>query len=155
MQALVLLILKIVFLAVLWLFVLSAVLAIRRDLSGRPVTAGAAAGSGGGSLPRGREATRSNARQLVVTDGALAGTTIALGDRPITIGRAADSTLALSDDYVSTRHARLIPHDGAWLVEDMGSTNGTYLDREQVAAPTPVPLGVPIRVGKTVLELRR
>jgi pSer/pThr/pTyr-binding forkhead associated (FHA) protein len=61
----------------------------------------------------------------------------------------------LSDDYASTRHARLFPQDGQWLVEDLGSTNGTYLDRQKVTGPTPVPVGVPIRIGKTVLELRR
>ncbi|NUS03768.1 MAG: FHA domain-containing protein, partial [Nonomuraea sp.] len=47
------------------------------------------------------------------------------------------------------------PQDGQWIVEDLGSTNGTYLDRSKVTRPTPVPLGVPIRVGKTVIELRK
>jgi pSer/pThr/pTyr-binding forkhead associated (FHA) protein len=61
----------------------------------------------------------------------------------------------LNDDYASTYHARIFPQDGQWLVEDLGSTNGTYLDRQKVARPTPVPVGVPIRIGKTVLELRR
>jgi len=61
----------------------------------------------------------------------------------------------LTDDYASTRHARLFPQDGQWLLEDLGSTNGTYLDRQKVTEPTPVSIGVPIRIGKTVLELRR
>jgi protein phosphatase len=73
----------------------------------------------------------------------------------ITIGRANDATLVLSDDYASSRHARLFPQNGQWIVEDLGSTNGTYLDRQKVTQPTPVPAGVPIRIGKTVLELRR
>jgi pSer/pThr/pTyr-binding forkhead associated (FHA) protein len=73
----------------------------------------------------------------------------------VTIGRGNDSTLVITDDYASTRHARLFPRDGQWLVEDLGSTNGTYLDRVRVSGPTPVPTGVPIRIGKTVLELRR
>ena len=92
---------------------------------------------------------------LVVTEGALAGTTIGLGQDPITLGRADDSTLVLTDDYASSRHARLVPGDGAWLVEDLGSTNGTYLGDAKVVRPTPVPLARPIRIGKTVLELRR
>jgi pSer/pThr/pTyr-binding forkhead associated (FHA) protein len=92
---------------------------------------------------------------MVVTGGSLAGTTIDLADSQITIGRADDATLMLTDDYASTRHARLFPQDGQWLVEDLGSTNGTYLDRQKVTRPTPVPVGVPIRIGKTVLELRR
>jgi pSer/pThr/pTyr-binding forkhead associated (FHA) protein len=98
---------------------------------------------------------RSAPQQLLVTAGSLAGTSVGLTDQQITIGRADDATLVLSDDYASTRHARLFPQDGQWLVEDLGSTNGTYLDRQKVTQPTPVPIGVPIRIGKTVLELRR
>jgi pSer/pThr/pTyr-binding forkhead associated (FHA) protein len=91
----------------------------------------------------------------VVTEGALAGTSLTLSDAPVTIGRADDSTLVLTDDYASSRHARLVPGEGAWMVEDLGSTNGTYLGQAKVARPTAVPLGAPIRIGKTVLELRR
>ncbi|MBO0776685.1 MAG: FHA domain-containing protein, partial [Actinobacteria bacterium] len=90
-----------------------------------------------------------------VTAGTLAGTTLPLGPHQITIGRSNDATLVLADDYASSRHARLFPQDGQWIVEDLGSTNGTYLDRQKVTQPTPVPAGVPIRIGKTVLELRR
>ena len=78
-----------------------------------------------------------------------------LTDQQITMGRANDATLVLNDDYASTHHARIFPQDGQWIVEDLGSTNGTYLDRQKVIRPTPVPVGVPIRIGKTVLELRR
>ena len=90
-----------------------------------------------------------------MTGGSLTGTSIGLTDQQITIGRANDATLVLSDDYASSRHARLFPQNGQWIVEDLGSTNGTYLDRQKVTQPTPVPAGVPIRIGKTVLELRR
>ena len=85
----------------------------------------------------------------------LAGRSIDLVDQQITMGRANDATLVLNDDYASTHHARIFPQDGQWIVEDLGSTNGTYLDRQKVTRPTPVPVGVPIRIGKTVLELRR
>jgi pSer/pThr/pTyr-binding forkhead associated (FHA) protein len=91
----------------------------------------------------------------VVTEGPLSGRTIELADQQITFGRANDATLVLNDDYASSRHARIFPQDGQWIVEDLGSTNGTYLDRQKVTRPTPVPIGVPIRIGKTVLELRR
>ena len=140
-------------LALLWLFVIAAVRIIRADLWGT----GRAARSAAAAQPRpaGKPAKRSAARRLVVTEGALAGTTISLGEAPVTLGRADDSTLVLTDDYASSRHARLIPGDDAWLVEDLGSTNGTYLDRERVTAATPVPVGTPIRIGKTVMELRR
>ena len=91
----------------------------------------------------------------MVTAGALKGTRLDLAAQQITLGRANDATLVLNDDYASSRHARIFPQDGQWIVEDLGSTNGTYLDRQKVTRPTPVPLGVPIRIGKTVLELRR
>jgi pSer/pThr/pTyr-binding forkhead associated (FHA) protein len=105
--------------------------------------------------PRPGRPARGGPQRLLVTAGGLAGTTIGLSDQQITIGRANDATLVLNDDYASSRHARLFPQDGQWIVEDLGSTNGTYLDRQKVTQPTPVPPGVPIRIGKTVLELRR
>ena len=151
-------------LALLWLFVVLAFRTVRSDLFGtpartppaaRPVPAAAAPRSPAAPPAPGGRRGRSAARKLVVTEGALAGTTIGLGDAPVTLGRADDSTLVLTDDYASSRHARLVPGDGAWLVEDLGSTNGTYLGAAKVVRPTPVPLGQQIRIGKTVLELRR
>ena len=150
MPEIVLLLLRFGFLVLLWLFVLSAVRVIRTDLAhGAPRPARSRGGA-----PAGRQ-KRSQARALVVTQGALAGTKVGLGEGPLTIGRADTSTLVLTDDYASNHHARLVPGDGAWLLEDLGSTNGTYLDRERVTGPTPVPLGTPIRIGKTVMELRK
>src|SRR5262249_47096365 len=98
---------------------------------------------------------RGTPKTLLVTAGNLAGTTIELADQQITVGRAADATLVLTDDYASARHARLYPQNGEWIVEDLGSTNGTYLDRQKVTQPMPVPIGMPVRIGKTVLELRK
>lgn len=147
------------FLVLLWIFVFTVVGVIRRDLfSGARSKSIVASprGVGGAVLP-GRPAKVKRgkaARQLVVTAGQLAGTRITLGEAPITIGRAEDSTLVITDDFASARHARLVPREGQWFVEDLGSTNGTYLDRGKVSGPTPVPLGVPIRIGRTSLELR-
>jgi hypothetical protein len=142
-------------LALLWLFLIFAFRTLRTDLAGSAVARGPAA-SAARSAPRGGSSgSRSNAKKLVVTEGALAGTTIRLGDTPVTLGRADDSTLVLTDDYASSRHARLVPGDGSWTVEDLGSTNGTYLGGSKVTRPTPVPIGQQIRIGKTVLELRK
>ncbi|OLF06309.1 hypothetical protein BLA60_32210 [Actinophytocola xinjiangensis] len=139
------------FLALLWLFVLAALRVVRSDLY-------AAAGlrvSVPGFRKSAEKKSRGKApRQLVVTHGALAGTRISLDGRPIMIGRADDSTLVLDDDFASTRHARISLRGTDWYVEDLGSTNGTFLDRAKVTAPLRVPLGVPIRIGKTVIELR-
>ena len=149
------------FLILLWIFVFTVVGVIRRDLfAGSRASRLVAAPRGIGpasSQSQGRPAKVKRGRtvhQLVVTAGALAGTRITLGEAPITIGRAEDSTLVITDDYASARHARLVPRSGQWFLEDLGSTNGTYLDRAKVSAPTPVPLGVPIRIGRTSLELR-
>jgi hypothetical protein len=165
MNALELTLIRIGFLVILWLFVIAAVGVIRTDLFGQSSRARRrSATTAPIARPRAERApakpkpprpSRSAPNQLLVTAGALAGTSLGLSDQQITIGRAGDATLVLSDDYASTRHARLFPQDGQWLVEDLGSTNGTYLDRQKVTGPTPVPLGVPIRIGKTVLELRR
>ena len=162
MNALELTLVRIGFLAVLWLFVIAAVGVVRTDMLGplsqrRRRSAPRQASLSRPPQPQAKPARpgRSAPQQLLVTAGPLAGTSLGLTDEQITIGRADDATLVLSDDYASTRHARLFPQDGQWLVEDLGSTNGTYLDRQRVTQPTPVPVGVPIRIGKTVLELRR
>jgi hypothetical protein len=137
------------FLALLWIFVLFSLRVVRSDLYGAAGLRALVAP--GRSIARGRGRA---ARQLLVTQGALTGTRISLDSRPILIGRADDSTLVLDDDYASTRHARIAPQGDDWYVEDLGSTNGTYLDRAKVSGPTRVPLGVPVRIGKTVIELR-
>ncbi|MFD5656422.1 FHA domain-containing protein FhaB/FipA [Streptomyces hirsutus] len=169
MSELTLTVMRLGFLAVLWLFVIVAVQVIRSDLFGTRVTQRGARRetvrpqqgarqapppqrqqSGGGR--RGRNAPT----KLVVTEGILTGTTVALQGQTITLGRAHDSTIVLDDDYASSRHARIYPdRDGQWIVEDLGSTNGTYLDRSRLTTPTPIGPGSPIRIGKTVIELRK
>jgi pSer/pThr/pTyr-binding forkhead associated (FHA) protein len=93
---------------------------------------------------------------LRVIAGPAAGSDIPLG-HDVSIGRAVQGPGALGgDEELSRAHARVVLRgDGAYLLEDLGSTNGTYLDRQKVTRPMPVPVGVPIRIGKTVLELRR
>ncbi|MFI2075224.1 FHA domain-containing protein FhaB/FipA [Streptomyces triculaminicus] len=178
MSELTLTVMRLGFLAVLWLFVIVAVQVIRSDLFGTRVTqrgsrrggAGAAGAqraqaappqqrqqqqppAGGRRADRGR---RGAPTRLVVSEGTLTGTTVALQGQTISLGRAHDSTIVLDDDYASSRHARIYPdRDGQWIVEDLGSTNGTYLDRTRLTTPTPIPLGAPIRIGKTVIELRK
>ncbi|MFP3989172.1 FHA domain-containing protein [Streptomyces sp. E11-3] len=169
MSELTLTVMRLGFLAVLWLFVIVAVQVIRSDLFGTRVTqragrrnaearqtqdrqpAAAPRQQGGGGRQR-----RGAPSKLVVSEGTLTGTTVALQGQTISLGRAHDSTIVLDDDYASSRHARIYPdRDGQWIVEDLGSTNGTYLDRTRLTTPTPVPLGAPIRIGKTVIELRK
>jgi hypothetical protein len=148
------------FLALLWLFVLAAMRVIRSDLrtSGQPRIAvpppARRRGKGAGNAaPPARPASGAPSH-LVVTEGGLTGTRIGLTGAPVLIGRANDSTLVLEDDYASTRHARISLQEGVWVVEDLGSTNGTYLGQRKIDGPVQLDIGVPLRIGKTVLELR-
>jgi len=71
------------------------------------------------------------------------------------VGRAPECDLRIEDTYASQQHARLFGKNGAWFVEDLGSTNGTFVNDQKLAAPAMVQVGDKIRVGTTVLELRR
>ena len=182
MSELTLTLLRLGYLALLWLLVLAVVGVLRRDLFGTQVTRratpsrpgrprqlrrpsttapnpgrGGAASPGTAGIPIGNGAgtAPAGARTLVVTEGSLKGTTIALGAAPVLIGRAPECTLVLDDDFASGRHARLSLDQGAWVLEDLGSTNGTFLGRNKVQNPTAVEPGTPVRIGRTVLELRR
>src|SRR5580692_2472234 len=145
-------IIRVAFLAVLWLFVIAAIGVVRTDLLGGQSTTARRGKARQAQAPRQPRparpprAGRGSPRILVVTAGALKGTSLDLAQQQITLGRANDATLVLNDDYASSRHARIFPQDGQWIVEDLGSTNGTYLDRQKVTRPMPVPLGVPIRI---------
>jgi hypothetical protein len=163
MTGLTITVMKFGLLAILWVFVLLALGVVRTDLFGAGSRAGRlrtpgdkpAAGAPVTDRPSARP-RRGVPTRLVVTTGSLAGTSVALTGAQITLGRAHDSTIVLDDDFASSRHARIYPDaTGQWVVEDLGSTNGTYLDRTKINGPTPVPLGVPIRIGKTALELKK
>lgn len=156
MPEIVFVLVKLAFVALLWAFVLTVAFAVRADLFGVRTTRGPRTIPA--DRPTGRVKPARRARKaptnLVVTAGSLTGTRIPLGTTPIVIGRAPDSTLVLTDDYVSTRHAQIAQRNGEWCVEDLGSTNGTYLGNTKVTDPTPVPAGVPVVIGKTSMELR-
>jgi pSer/pThr/pTyr-binding forkhead associated (FHA) protein len=153
-SALVVAVLKYGLLALLWLFVLVAVRTIRVDLSGKAPTVAQPQTAPTKKPAKPAKPKKGLPRQLVVTEGALRGTAVTLGQVPVTLGRAHDSTLVLTDDYASNKHARLVPSEDGWSLEDMGSTNGTYIGSTKVTRPTKVAIGSQIRIGKTVLELR-
>ncbi|HEY3438739.1 MAG TPA: FHA domain-containing protein [Actinotalea sp.] len=169
MSELTITLLRLGYLVLLWVFVLAAIAVLRRDLYGTkivqrvrrrtgaaPVVATAPAPPAavtGRSAPFPRREV--GARRLVVTAGPLRGTTLPLGSSAILIGRAPSCTLVLDDDYSSSRHARIFPQDGGWFVEDLGSTNGTFVGRDRVTEPVPVRVGAQVRVGQSVLELQR
>ncbi len=105
-----------------------------------------------GAVARKRETPDAAPQLVVVAPDAGAGRRYDLGDE-ITLGRATGCTITVDDDFVSQLHARVFRRDGQVVVEDLGSTNGTYLNRQRVSAPMVVRDGDRLQVGDTVLEL--
>ena len=161
MSELTLTVLRLGFLVLLWTFVLTVAGVMRSDLFGPRVTRSRAPKSAGRSASppskpaKAKGGRKGTARALTVLEGSLAGTSVTLGAVPITIGRSADCTVVIDDDYASNHHARISPHESGWIIEDLGSTNGTYVQRTRVTGAMTVPLGTQIRIGKTVMELRK
>jgi len=176
-----LLVLRLGFLLLLWLFIFGIVYALRSDLFGQrvrkietdaPATpAPAPASSAASAAPSapaaaraaspapastaGERATARNATRLVITSGPKAGVEFPLSGESVTIGRSNDSSLVIRDDYTSTHHARLMLWNEEWMIQDLDSTNGTFLAGNRVTIPTPVPLNATIKIGATSFELRR
>lgn len=157
--------LRLGYLALLWVLVLSVISVLRRDLYGTRISdrrraarqASVAPAPAPQSQPQHPRRTRGSSvpTRLVVTEGSLRGTIIPLGTSSVLVGRSPSCTLVLDDDYSSSRHARLFPRDDGWYVEDLGSTNGTFVGEQRIAGPTRLPTGTPVRVGRSVLELQR
>ena len=175
MGELTLLILRVAFLVILWAFVFAIVYALRSDLFGQkvrrmpaPVAAPepqlnpqyaapepVTAPTPRAAAPRAEPGSSLGARHLVITSGAKEGLEIDLPDELLTIGRANESGLIIRDDYTSTHHARLLLWADGWVIQDLDSTNGTFLDGTRVIVPTQVPLNTPVKIGTTSFELRR
>ena len=155
MSELTLFLIRFSYLAILWIFVLSAISVIRSDMFGARVPEGARIEKVKPGKPaKPPTKRRGSPTHVAVTEGTNAGQTADLG-APILIGRGADAAIRLDDDYVSTRHARIAASGDQWFVEDLGSTNGTYVGTVRITQPTTISLGTKIRIGKTILELRK
>jgi pSer/pThr/pTyr-binding forkhead associated (FHA) protein len=157
-----LVLIRFAYLAILWIFVLSAISVVRSDMFGArvdstPRAERKAQRKAERQTQRGKPARRPRGAptQVVVVEGANEGESVSLDHAPILIGRGADAAIRLDDDYVSTRHARIASSGDQWFVEDLGSTNGTYLGSHRLTQPTTVQVGSRVRIGKTTLELRK
>lgn len=159
MSDLVVLALKLLFLALLWLFVLFVGNVIRTDMFGRKF----ATNEVGELQPvaelkkQKRPSTRPAKKvpsTLRITRGKQEGLTLPLGEG-IKIGRAADCQLVLDDDYVSTRHAQIVRTDNGYVVEDLGSTNGTYVNNERISVSTPFGTADTLRIGRTLMVVEK
>ena len=158
MSELTLFLIRLAYLAILWIFVLSAVSVIRTDMFGARLPDAARGGSGRSRKPKPAKAPskrRGSPTHALVVEGANAGERAELDQAPILIGRGTDAAIRLDDDYVSTRHARIAASGEQWFVEDLGSTNGTYVGTARITQPTTLTLGTQVRIGKTILELRK
>lgn len=159
MSELTLFLIRVAYLAILWIFVLSAISVIRSDMFGARVPE-AARGAEARKEKRGGKLKpppkrRGSPTHVIVTEGGNAGQRAELDQAPILIGRGSDAAIKLDDDYVSTRHARIAASGDQWFVEDLGSTNGTYIGTVRITQPTTITLGTQVRVGKTIIELRK
>jgi pSer/pThr/pTyr-binding forkhead associated (FHA) protein len=166
-------VLRLGLLAALWFFVFSIVTVLRSDLYGtrivtrrearrdrrtRPAARPAAGQPATPPQRRGRRGDGRTVAYLAVTAGPLNGTTLPLREQGTLVGRNPECALVLDDDYASGRHAKIYSESGQWFVEDLGSTNGTFLvsngTQQRLTAVTPVGPGTTLRFGKTVVELR-
>ena len=167
MSELTLTIIRLGLLVLLWIFVFSVVGVLRGDIYGTrvvsrtPRTPAPARETrrdrrdAAAPRPPKRQVHTADPRHLVVTQGPLTGTSLPLRQAGTVIGRNPECALVLDDDFASGRHARIFHRDNAWFVEDLGSTNGTFLGTERLTAPARVESGSTLRIGKTVIELRR
>jgi pSer/pThr/pTyr-binding forkhead associated (FHA) protein len=156
-----LMLIRFAYLAILWIFVLSAISVVRSDMSGARIESTPRADRRADKQARRQAKARPSKRprgaptHVAITEGANAGETISLDLAPLLIGRGSDAAIRLDDDYVSTRHARIAASGDQWFVEDLGSTNGTYIGPSRLTQPTTLQLGTQVRIGKTTLELRK
>ena len=142
-------VLKLVFLGVLYLFFLRVLRAVWLETR-ESTRAPAGAATGARSV-----AAASPATMRIVAPAERKGETFALGEE-MTVGRAAGCQVSLADDStVSQLHARIFQRDGRFFVEDLGSTNGTFVNRKQITGAVPVRRGDRVQIGQTVLELAR
>jgi len=157
MSEIALTVIKVAYLALLWLFILSAVSVIRSDLFGRTVRAADQPQPQELESPpppaRRAKRHRGEPRVFMISQGNQAGLSADLAGGVVMIGRGADCQLILDDDYVSTRHARVVSTPNGIYVEDLGSTNGTYVNGQRITAPTTITFADTVRIGKTILKL--
>jgi pSer/pThr/pTyr-binding forkhead associated (FHA) protein len=146
--------LKLFLLVLLYLFFLRVLRAVWTEVNVPRLAEAPASAAKSKSRPRRAGRTRSSHPHLKVLEPAgLRGRSYPL-DEEITLGRAAGCQVPLEDAYASQVHARVFQRDGSWFVEDLGSTNGTYLNRRRVAGPMVFKRRDKLQIGNTVLELQ-
>jgi pSer/pThr/pTyr-binding forkhead associated (FHA) protein len=144
------------FLLLLYIFVWRAVRAVVRDLRTAPAPPRPRARRQGGDAAPGRSGSgRAAPSQLVIHIPDGRPRVIELAGQTVLFGRSPSSTVRLDDPYVSDDHARIYEANGGWMVADLKSTNGTFLNRVKVTAPTQIAAGDQLGIGKTIVEVRK
>lgn len=149
MSELTLTLLRLGFLVALWLFVFGTLSVLRRDLVAHTRLVRV-------QRPRPAATFRMSRRRRAHVVVALSNGTVQrldLADTPITFGRGTDNTVHIDDDYTSTLHARITARERGWVVEDCGSTNGTWVDRKRITSPTPLAPGMKVRIGRSEITV--
>ena len=142
--------LELCLLALLWLFFLRVLRAVWTEVRG-PAAGGARPAVPAGAARRPSPRRRGLPRLVVLEPRERKGKIYDLAEEQ-TVGRAAGCQITLDDTYVSQLHARVFTKDGSWYVEDLGSTNGTYLNTKRVSTALAVKRGDRIKIGATVME---
>lgn len=142
-------------LALLWFFVFAVVGVLRSDLYGAKRGGGRAQRESSAAASKAPRAVRKGPTHLAVIEGGMRGTTLPLNETGVVLGRNPEATLVLSDDFASGRHARIYAESDGWYIDDLGSTNGTFIGNERIGEHVRVDAGTRIRIGQTILELRK
>jgi len=142
-------------LALLWAFIFSIVSVLRGDLYGTHVVSRSSDRRTPAPAPRPAKPIRRGPTRLAIIEGPMRGGSLPLTDNGILIGRNPECTLVLSDDFASGRHARIYRDGDGWRIDDLGSTNGTFVGGERIGQGTPLTEGSRVRIGQTVLEVRK
>ncbi len=167
MSELLLTLLRLGFLVLLWVLVLSVIGVLRTDIYGTRLVARGAGQRAPTRPPKPGQRAHAQGQQrpappppqlptrIDIVAGPAAGRSLNLDRSAVTIGRSSDCTFVLDDDFASSRHARITRAPEGWVLEDLGSTNGTRVNGAPVESPVLLPPGSSVQIGKTMLELRR
>ncbi|NLA29657.1 MAG: FHA domain-containing protein [Propionibacterium sp.] len=162
--------LKVAFLVLMWVFILFVTNVIRVDLFGRRVTAEELVAADGQTAPQTKDSAFSGLRKrkagagttptatptrVTIRAGKGAGSSAVLPEigQEIFLGRASTCDLEIDDDYASSKHAKIWRDEQGFVVEDLLSTNGTYVNGQRISQPTRIDRGDTVRIGRSQMQL--